>query len=1072
MARSAQVPTSCENLYQALTGEIMAWISQDTPSPQTKLHVMARLFGKNKLRERAQKVATEDVQWAIDIVKTWHNDYHHGSLKTDKETSREQQYNQDFFIKILGYKEKPANPYTFEPKSTTVEGDYPDALLGHTDVAAGIANVSAVVELKGAAIDLDKPQQGHNNRSPVEQAFDYKTQYRSCPFVVVSNFYEFRLYNDNRLDREVWTLDDLVDPEDDYLKFKTWYVLLNASNFTVAHGKSETELLLSDVRMEQEDISEQFYADYKFAREELLRDIWRRNPKTRHQFDRAIEKAQTIIDRIVFACFAEDSGLLPDDIVVRVEQYAESSPIDEQDALWSWLKRFFSAINSGSEKLGIPDGYNGGLFAEDDALNALEISDEPLKRLTALTKYGFVEDLTVTVLGHIFEQSITDLEALKRQIHNDENIFEKPLPEPKVGKRKREGIFYTPDYIVRHIVDNTLGECLRRKEDELKVKHKLNERVKEKEYEKRQRKVYLEYQHILQNIKVLDPACGSGAFLVYVFSYLLAENRRVDDILGGGLYSYDEFVRNILSDNIFGVDVNEESVEITKLSLWLATAQKGKKLTALDATIRHGNSLVDDPAVVGDSAFVWEEQFPEVMKNGGFDVVVGNPPYVRSRDNVLDEIDDYVRSHYETVQEKVNLYLLFMERALQLVKDGGWFGFVVPNSWLGMESAHKTRELLLEKTSLHSFVNLVGESFPKINVETVIFTLQKQPPDGNTVKFQTVYEQRIETTDYEFVPQARWLQTQKLIIDLKSKQAEHKLMDRLDGIKQRFKDRYEPRVGLQAYEKGRGEPPQSEEDVKNHIYDYDHKFDGDTYRYLAGADVGRYKLLWSGMWMRWGKWLSQPKEFGYFSGPRVLIREISGVYPFVLNAVYTDETYLNNKSILNLLPCDETYSLKYAVALLNSKLMAFYHQRRASKGNRTLFPKIVNDDLKNYPLPGASQEVQDKIGSLVDEMQVHQAKLLSDSRKFNDLLKAEFGVGLKSRLVAWWQIPFSEFLAAMRLKATMAKKDEVREVFDKYQALCTTHAEEIRRLDAEINKAVYEVFDLDDDEIAVIEANT
>ncbi len=1055
-----------------LLDEMIAWTSADVSPSLTKLHVMARLFGKNRLQERAEKIATSDVQWAIDIVGTWHHDYHHGSLKKDKETSREQQYNQDFFIKILGYREKPATPFTFEPKSTTVEQNYPDALLGHTDAAAGIVNVSAVVELKGAAIDLDKPQQGHNNRSPVEQAFGYKTQYRSCPFVVVSNFYEFRLYNDNRLDREVWTLDELVDPADDYLKFKTWYVLLHADNFTAAHGKSDTELLLSDIRLEQEDISEKFYTDYKFAREELLRDIWRRNPKARGQFDRAIEKAQTVIDRVVFACFAEDSGLLPDNIVARVEQYAESSPIDEEDSLWSWLKRFFSAINSGSEKLGIPQGYNGGLFAEDKALNALEISDAPLKRLLALTKYGFVEDLTVTILGHIFEQSITDLEALKREIHNDENLFEKPLPEPKVGKRKKEGIFYTPDYIVRYIVDNTLGEYLRRQEDALKVKHKLNERVQAKEYEKRQRNVYLDYQYVLQNIKVLDPACGSGAFLVYVFSYLLAENQRVDAILGGGLYSYDEYIRNILSDNIFGVDLNEESVEITKLSLWLATAEKGKKLTALDATIRNGNSLVDDVKIVGDSAFAWDEQFPEVMKNGGFDVIVGNPPYVRSRDNVLDEIDEYVRSHYETVQEKVNLYLLFMERSLQLVKDGGWFGFVVPNSWLGMESARKTRELLLNDTSLHSFVNLVGESFPKVNVETVIFTLQKKNPEGATVKFQTVAEQRIEVTDYEVVPQARWLKTQKLIIDLKSKQAEHKLMDRLDGIKQKFKDRYEPRVGLQAYETGKGTPVQSKEDVKNHIYDYDHKFDDDTYRYLAGGDVGRYKLLWSGLWMRWGIWLSQPKELRYFTGPRVLIREISGVYPHVLNAVYTDEPYLNNKSILNLLPVDESYSLKFAVALLNSKVMGFYHQRRASKGNRTLFPKIVNDDLKNYPLPGASSEVQATIGALVDEMQVQHAKLLSDSAKFNDLLKAEFGRGMKSRTVGWWRLPFDEFLTVMQIKGSMAKKDELREVFDKYQGLCTNHTEEVRRLDAALDKAVYGVFSLDDDEIALVETNS
>ena len=300
---------------------------------------MASLFGKNKLREIATKLKTSDLDDKIAIVKTWHNDYHNGSLRADKETSREQAYNQDFFIKILGYKEKPAVPYSLEPKATTDKGQLPDAVLSHTDVTKDIKNISAVVELKGASIELDRPQRREGNMSPVQQGFKYKTQYRNCPFVVVSNFWEFRLYHDNQLDYELWTLDDLVDPSDDYLKFKTFYTLLHSDNLTTPKGASKTEGWLSDIRFEQEEIGKKFYKVYREARLELLRDIYRHNEDVRTDINMGIEKAQKIIDRIVFACFAEDRGLLPDDTLKRVIQAADNSTFG--GSLWSTFKAFF-----------------------------------------------------------------------------------------------------------------------------------------------------------------------------------------------------------------------------------------------------------------------------------------------------------------------------------------------------------------------------------------------------------------------------------------------------------------------------------------------------------------------------------------------------------------------------------------------------------------------------------------------------------------------------------------------------------------------------------------------------------
>jgi hypothetical protein len=433
------------------------WLACPPSDPASKLHRMAGLFGKNKLRKLAQQIETFQIIDHVELVRTWQQDYHNGSLKKDNETVREQQYNQDFFINILGYRQQPIVPTTFTPKNPTVRGQFPDAVLHYK--TADVDIVSAVVELKGAAINLDKPQQREGNFSPVQQAFKYKPQYRVCPFVIVSNFWESRLYNDNQLDFEHWTLDDLVDPADDYLKFKVFYTLLHRDNLTSTAGMSKTEALLSDVRTEQEGIGKEFYKVYREARLELLRDIYRNNPDVRGEFGQGIEKAQKVIDRIVFTCFAEDRGLLPDNIVERVVAEADKSTF--AGSLWSVFKGFFEAIDVASDRLGIPQGYNGGLFAEDGDLNKLVISDDVLRNVALLSKYNFVEDLSVNILGHIFEQSISDLEEIKLKVNEAKGIAGlDSTPKKSTSKRKKDGVYYTPDYVVRYIVENTVGAYL------------------------------------------------------------------------------------------------------------------------------------------------------------------------------------------------------------------------------------------------------------------------------------------------------------------------------------------------------------------------------------------------------------------------------------------------------------------------------------------------------------------------------------------------------------------------------------------------------------------------------------
>ncbi len=290
---------------------------------------------------------------------------------------------------------------------------------------------------------------------------------------------------------------------------------------------------------------------------------------------------------------------------------------DEYDAyvpLYKRFKMYFGYLNTGhvGKKHEI-FAYNGGLFAKDDVLDSIEIDDKLLYVHTLrLSDYDFESEISVNILGHIFEHSLTDIENIQAKIQGLE------IDKSKT-KRKKDGVFYTPKYITKYIIDNTVGKLCKEKKGELDIQ--------EAEYEKGgkgRRKTTLKvlqskldkYREWLLRLSICDPACGSGAFLVQALEFLIAEHNYIDElqakIQGGIVMPY--VVTNILENNLYGVDINEESVEIAKLSLWLHTAKKGRKLTTLNNNLKCGNSLISNPEVAGDKAFNWQKEFPNIFR--------------------------------------------------------------------------------------------------------------------------------------------------------------------------------------------------------------------------------------------------------------------------------------------------------------------------------------------------------------------------------------------------------------------------------------------------------------------------
>ena len=737
---------------------------------------MAKLFKQITLKEKLANYEITDFETKFDIIQKWHDLYHDGTLKKQNETQCEQAFNKDIFQDVLGYKDFTNKEHTLKvQEKVTTSGQKPDATLGY--FFDDKEKIKAVCEIKDANTPLDRSQRREGNLSPISQAFKYKHQLKECPFVIATNFYEIRLFKDYHGDYELFTLDSLVDDKNDYFEFRKFHYLLSADNFISKTGQSNTERLLSEIRIEEEEIKKEFYKEYKELRLKLLRDIYKQTDNAKDRFvNFIIPKAQKIIDRVMFIAFAEDRGLLPEHSLRKMIQSQEDSfaPVN----LWEYLKGLFNAVNDGLPSKDIPK-YNGGLFAPDPELDALKINDDVCREIAEIGKYDFSEEgreennkgqLDVEILGHIFEQSISDLEDLKTKVNPDE--------AKQVSKRKKDGIFYTPDYITDYIVKNSLGKYLEEKEKEVFDKHGLKEHLQDQNYTKRELEAYQEYKEVLSNVKVLDPACGSGAFLVKVFDYLFSEHKRVADILTNirdkqvSIFDTDVYFREILQNNIYGVDLNPESVEITKLSLWLKTAQKGKKLAVLDNNIKCGNSLIDDKEIAGERAFVWEKEFPQIFSDsseqgskfseqgskfseqgsnlseqgsmlpcskecGGFDVIVGNPPYVRQELLGTKNKEFYLKKYINAGNSIADLYVYFFELAISLLKEKGRMAYISPNKWMERKYGENMRAYL-KYFDIEQIVNF-GELriFEDASTESAITVIKKER-SKNPIQYSSI----------------------------------------------------------------------------------------------------------------------------------------------------------------------------------------------------------------------------------------------------------------------------------------------------------------------------------------------
>lgn len=1037
---------------------------------QTKALPMS-LFQPSVLKKYLSQQDSALVQKAY---KKYTKYFHNAAIQENIRNSKEEQFQEGFlrelFVDILGYTLNPAANFNLTTELKNIKGakKVDGAILKD-------GNALGVIELKGTNTkDLESIRQ---------QAFDYKANQTGCIYVITSNFEKLRFYINNAVDFEEFNLFTLT-----HVEFEIFYLCLAKENILANKPLSIKEASV----VEEENITKKFYADYSVFKRELYRDLVKQNrnniiltglPEKTSKL-MLFKKSQKLIDRFLFILFAEDRGLLaPNSINTVLKEWKSLADLDVEVPLYDRYKQYFGYLDTGrkgTDKKEEIFAYNGGLFQPDAILDAVVIDNEMLYRHTLkLSTYDFESQVDVNILGHIFEHSLNEIESVNAEIEGTD--FDK-----QKTKRKKDGVFYTPKYITKYIVDNTIGKLCTEKKQELGIV--------EEEYAKgrknRQTTTIIkldqqlkDYREWLLELTICDPACGSGAFLNQALDFLIREHAYLDELnkqLFGGFFVFPDIENQILEHNIYGVDLNEESIEIAKLSLWLRTAQPKRKLTSLNNNIKCGNSLIDSKAIAGDKAFNWKEQFPEVFAKGGFDVIIGNPPYVFARDNFRQEEKDFFVSKYVSAKYQINTYLLFIEKSVHLIKNNGIYGLIIPNSWLMMYSGEGLRKFLIETNKINQIINLAGFSFETANVETVILLAEKESSKKeNTVEI-------LLNNGNEFYLSHTKKQTEfsknegfefKVFLDEESDDLNLKIIkdsEILDSL-------VEIKAGLQAYEKDKGEPKQSAEDVINRPYDYDYKFDDDTHKYLDGKDVGRYFTSWAGSYLRYGKHLAAPRTFNLFDGKKIIVREITGNYPKCLIATYNEDVYLYNRSNIAIVEkVNSNISLKYILAVLNSKLLSYYFVKNTAKSVRKLFPKIILNDLRKFPIKKINPDSQIPFIENTDKILTLNKDLQAVNRKFGNYFSGQYKLKkLPKKLENWSELTFADFITELNkaIKAAgqtpLTKKDEFEwlDLFEENKTKTHTLKSQIETTEKAIDKMVYELYGLSEEEISTVVGN-
>ena len=654
---------------------------------------------------------------------------------------------------------------------------------------------------------------------------------------------------------------------------------------------------------------------------------------------------QQTIDRIIFLRIAEDRS---------VEQYGNLQQAIKQGNFYQNLFHQFQQAD---------DKYNSGLFdfKKDKISKTLSVDNKVLK--TIINELYYPESpyefsvLSVEILGSAYEQ------FLGKQIKIDKAHRAHIEEKPEV--RKAGGVYYTPQYVVEYIVKNTVG--------------KLTENKTPKEISK---------------IKIVDPACGSGSFLIGAYDYLLkwhqdyyfknpADVKKEKALTPTGALT-TSLKKQILLNNIYGVDIDVNAVEVTKLSLLLKCMEgetvasissqlklfNERVLPTLDNNIKDGNSLVDTDYYANTldfgeekkiKPFSWKNNFSEVFQQGGFDVVIGNPPYVMLQNLETREVFDYALRKFQSAKYKIDTYQLFTEQSILLLKDKGLLGFITPKTFLKNIHAEPLRKHILENTIINEILLFNYSVFAAASVDTCIFILEKGTATKKSELTINKADVAFEVKQVSLLKQTSFAKNNRTDFNLLVSENDSEVLNKILKKSKPLINFCGAYFGIQTFDRTKYV---SVEKKNNHFEPV-----------IDGGNIEPYKLKPSKEFVNYIP--SAIKSGGsetIYRQDRICIRQI-GATPvatfvpaniFTLNTIYN--VYLKEKDLAD---------LKFLLGIINSNATKYFWKKNNSDEKKT-FPKIKKEAILSIPVPTINKEnknLHDGVAKLVNQLlQLHSEK--------------------------------------------------------------------------------------------------
>jgi type I restriction-modification system DNA methylase subunit len=730
-------------------------------------------------------------------------------------------------------------------------------------------------------------------------------------------------------------------------------------------------------------VSRQLFADLTDWRRDLFRTLRPYNPMwSVEQIDEAVQR---ILDRLIFIRTCEDRGIESKRLQPLLREWRDQGRKKDLVRELNALFREFDSV------------YDSRLFSPH-LCEELTSEPTPFERIVeglyevpgGYGEYDF-NAIDADVLGTIYEQYLG---------HRAQDPEGKQVVD-KRAKRKAQGIYYTPQFVVRYIVAQTLG-CYLQEHD------------------------YAE----ARQVRVLDMACGSGSFLIEAFDVLdryLAGMRGHDPASPAG--DMHDLARRmeILTGNLYGVDLDAQAVEIAQLNLLLKAVNQRAILPKL-TNVRQGNSLISGTPGELETAFGpgwrekhpfnWEQEFPQVMAQGGFDVIVGNPPYkLMQISNTTQEELDYIQSQYEVAQYKIDSYHIFMERGLRLLREHGYFGYIVPNTFLMNVYTDRLRTVILDSCRILQIVTIPLQVFPEASVDTAIILLQREESEKtrkeNRIQVLSVLGfngANIELSEPREIKQSIFSEAEGKVFNVAIDMQSRDLFEKVRARSVNLGSLCRVYFGIQTHDRTR--------------YVAKTPVDASYKPAIDGGNITRYRLAPHVEYVS-----SDPDaiksggdETVHTAPEKIVVRQI-GTEPI---ATYDDAQHFSLNTIYNIVPKECPYSVKYLLAVINSKLIG-HLWRIENSDQKATFPKVKKHPLQRIPVrridfsDPADVACHDRMVALVEEM--------------------------------------------LRVQKEHAQAEAARE----------NHrhdlARQIERLDAQIDALVYELYGLTEDEIRIIEEN-